>query len=113
MVDLKVRKIGNSLGVVLPKETVSRLGAQEGDRLFLIEGPNRAYQLTPHDPTFVKTMKKAEDIRSRYRNTPHALFKRVNRCGSTSVRSPGSMRIFRLSKVVPWAYVIQASVNPL
>jgi putative addiction module antidote len=75
MVELKVRKIGNSLGVVLPKEAVSRLGADEGDRLFLIEGPDGAYQLTPYDPSFVKKMKKAEDIISRYRNTLHALSK--------------------------------------
>ena len=50
MLELKVRKIGNSLGVVLPKEAVSRLHADEGDRLFLIEGPNGVYQLTPYDP---------------------------------------------------------------
>jgi putative addiction module antidote len=75
MVERKVRKIGNSLGVVLPKEAVSRLGADEGDRLFLIEGPDGAYQLTPYDPAFVKKMKKAEDIIGRYRNTLHALSK--------------------------------------
>jgi len=75
MVELKVRKIGNSLGVVLPKEAVSRLNADEGDRLYLIEAPNGVYQLTPHDPTFEKKMKKAEDIIRRYRNTLHALAK--------------------------------------
>jgi antitoxin component of MazEF toxin-antitoxin module len=45
MLELRVRRIGNSLGVVLPEEAVSRLHADEGDRLFLIEGPNGAYQL--------------------------------------------------------------------
>jgi len=45
-VKLKVQKIGNSLGVVLPKEVVSRLKTDEGDRLFLIEGPEGTYQLT-------------------------------------------------------------------
>jgi putative addiction module antidote len=75
MVELKVRKIGNSLGVVLPKEAVQRLHADEGDRLFLIEGPNGAYQLTPYDPGFEKKMKKAGDIIGRYRNTLHALAK--------------------------------------
>jgi putative addiction module antidote len=75
MVELKVRKIGNSLGVVLPKEAVSRLHADEGDRLFLIEGPNGAYQLTPYDPTFEKKMKKAGDIIARYRNTLRTLSK--------------------------------------
>jgi putative addiction module antidote len=75
MLELKVRKIGNSLGVVLPKEAVNRLQAEEGDRLFLIDGPDGAYRLTPYDPTFEKKMKKAEDIMRRYRNTLHALSK--------------------------------------
>jgi putative addiction module antidote len=75
MVELKVRKIGNSLGVVLPKEAVSRLHADEGDHLFLIEGPNGGYQLTPYDPAFEKKMKKAGDIIARYRNTLHTLSK--------------------------------------
>lgn len=75
MLELKVRKIGNSLGVVLPKEAVSRLHADEGDRLFLVEAPGGAYQLTPYDPAFEKKIKKAEDIISRYRNTLHALSK--------------------------------------
>ena len=75
MLELKLRKIGNSLGVVLPKEAVNRLGAEDGDRLFLIEGPGGSYQLTPYDPAFEKKMKKAEDIISRYRNTLHALSK--------------------------------------
>jgi putative addiction module antidote len=75
MLELKVRKIGNSLGVVLPKEAVNRLHADEGDRLFLIEGPNGVYQLTPYDPTFERKMKKAENIIDRYRNTLHSLAK--------------------------------------
>ena len=75
MTALKLRKIGNSLGVVLPKEVVNRLHAGEGDRLFLIEEPNGAYQLTPYDPAFAKKMEKAEDIIARYRNTLHVLAK--------------------------------------
>jgi putative addiction module antidote len=75
MLELKVRKIGNSLGVVLPKEAVARLHAGDGDRLFLIEAPDGAYQLTPYDPTFEKKMVKAENIIGRYRNTLHALAK--------------------------------------
>ncbi|MFZ3199643.1 MAG: AbrB/MazE/SpoVT family DNA-binding domain-containing protein [Candidatus Acidiferrales bacterium] len=75
MLRLKVRKIGNSLGVVLPKEALSRLHAAEGDRLFLIEGPSGGYQLTPYDPAFGKKMKKAEEIIGRYRSTLHTLSK--------------------------------------
>jgi putative addiction module antidote len=75
MLELKLRKIGNSLGVVLPKEAVGRLRAVEGDRLFLIEAPDGAYQLTPYDPAFEKKMEKAEEIIGRYRNTLHSLAK--------------------------------------
>ena len=73
MLELKVRKFGNSLGVVLPKEALNRLGAADGERLFLIEAPDGTYQLTPYDPDFAKKMAKAEDIIARYRNTLHAL----------------------------------------
>jgi putative addiction module antidote len=75
MVALKVRKVGNSLGLVLPKEVVSRLRTGEGEEVFLIEGPNNTYRLTPFDPAFQKKMEKAEEIMSRYRNTLHVLSK--------------------------------------
>jgi putative addiction module antidote len=75
MVELKVRKFGNSLGVVLPKEVIQRLQAGDGERLFLIEAENGDYRLTPYDPAFEKKMAKAEEIMSRYRNTLHSLSK--------------------------------------
>lgn len=75
MVELKVRKFGNSLGVILPKDVLSRLRTRDGERLFLIEAPDDGYRLTPYDPAFEKKMAKAEDIIGRYRNTLHALAK--------------------------------------
>lgn len=75
MVAIKVRKIGNSLGVVLPKEVLGHLRAEEGEDLFLVEGPNNSYRLTPFDPDFQKKMEKAEEIMARYRNTLHQLAK--------------------------------------
>ena len=75
MVELKVRKVGNSLGVVLPKEVISRLQAGEGEALFLIEAPDGEYRLTAYDPDFEKKMAKAEDIVGRYRNTLRVLAK--------------------------------------
>ena len=73
MVELKVRKFGNSLGVVLPKEVVSRLGSKDGDPLYLVDSPDGGYQLVPFDPGFEAKMAKAEDIIGRYRNTLHVL----------------------------------------
>jgi hypothetical protein len=76
ILELKVRKFGNSLGVVLPKEEmINRLRTGDGERLFLIEAPDGTYQLTPYDPAFERKMREAEDIISRYRNTLHALAK--------------------------------------
>ncbi len=75
MVELKVRKFGNSLGVVLPREVIHRLGTKDGEKLFLIEAAEGGYRLTPYDPAFEKKMKKAEAIMSRYRNTLQALAK--------------------------------------
>lgn len=75
MVELKVRKFGNSLGVVLPKEAINRLHTGDGEVLFLIEAADGGYRLTPYDPAFEKKMAKAEDIIGRYRNTLHVLAK--------------------------------------
>ena len=50
MVELKVRRFGNALGVVLPKEVISRLGAKEGAPLYLIETPDGGYRLVPIRP---------------------------------------------------------------
>jgi putative addiction module antidote len=75
MVALKIRKVGNSLGLVLPKEVVSRLRTGDGQEVFLLEGPNNTYRLTPFDPVFQEKMAKAEEIMGRYRNTLHALAK--------------------------------------
>lgn len=75
MVELKIRKFGNSLGVVLPKEVITRLQAGDGEPLFLIESGDGDYRLTPYDPAFEKKMEKAEEIMSRYRNTLHSLSK--------------------------------------
>lgn len=75
MIALKIRKIGNSLGVVLPKEVIGRLRTGEGEDVFLLEGPNNTYRITPFDPVFEKKMEKAEEIMARYRNTLHVLAK--------------------------------------
>jgi len=73
VVELKVRKIGNSLGVVLPKDVINRLHTGEGELLFLIEAPDGGYRLTPYDPGFEHKMAKADEIITRYRNTLHVL----------------------------------------
>jgi putative addiction module antidote len=73
MLHLKIRKIGNSLGLVLPREALTRLHVQDGDTVFLVETPDGGYNLTPYDPDFDKKMAKADEIMRRYRNTLRAL----------------------------------------
>ncbi|GIU66914.1 AbrB/MazE/SpoVT family DNA-binding domain-containing protein [Candidatus Phycosocius spiralis] len=75
MVELKVRKIGNSLGVVLPKEVLARLNKADGAALYLTEAPNGGYHLVPHDPLFKAKLDAAEDVMQRYHNTLHVLAK--------------------------------------
>jgi putative addiction module antidote len=61
MSSLKVAGIGNSVGVVLPKDLLARLRVQKGDRLYAVETPN-GFELTPYDPVFAAQMDAAEDI---------------------------------------------------
>lgn len=74
MVKLKVRKVGTSAGVLLPKEALSRLGVSEGDSLFLVESPS-GYQVTPYDPDFEKQLEIARRGISAYKNTLRELAK--------------------------------------
>ncbi len=75
VVQLKIRKFGNSLGVVLPKEVIQRLRTGDGERVFLVEAGDGDLPAYLYDPTFEKKMKKAEEIMGRYRNTLRALAK--------------------------------------
>jgi putative addiction module antidote len=75
MVALKLRKVGNSLGLVLPKEVLGYLRVREGAEVFLVEGPNNSYRLTALDPGFREKMEKAQEIMGRYRNTLRELAK--------------------------------------
>ena len=74
MVQIKVRKVGNSLGVILPKDAVQQLKVDEGDTLFLTETTG-GYRLTLFDPEFEKTMKTAEGFMKRYRHALRELAK--------------------------------------
>ena len=74
MIEVKIRKVGNSLGAVLPREALARMRVEEGDRLFLTETPD-GYRIIPYDPEFERQMVLAETAMARYRNTLRALAK--------------------------------------
>ena len=75
MVQLKIRQIGNSLGVVLPKEVLSRLNVKDGDSLFVVETPDGSMRITPYDPSFDEQMRIASEGMANYRNTLRELAK--------------------------------------
>jgi putative addiction module antidote len=52
---LKLTQIGNSVGIILPKETLARLKLTKGDTLYVTENPN-GITLTPNDPVFEAQM---------------------------------------------------------
>ena len=74
MVEVTVRKIGNSLGVILPADATALLNVAEGDRLFLTEGPE-GLRITPYDPAFARKMEVAAEGMRRYRNALRELAK--------------------------------------
>ncbi len=71
---LKIRQIGNSLGVVLPKEILARLGAREGDEILVTETTN-GLQLHRKDAEFEEHMRLVGEVMARYPNTLRALAK--------------------------------------
>ena len=74
MVKLKVRAVGTSAGVILPKDTLRHLGVREGDELYLIETPN-GYEVTRYDPEFEKQVEIAREGMDAYKNTLRELAK--------------------------------------
>jgi len=74
LLELKLRKVGNSVGIVLPKEALAHLKVSEGDVLTLTEAQD-GIRLTASNPEFAKTMAVFESLNRRYRNTLRELAK--------------------------------------
>jgi putative addiction module antidote len=72
---IQVRKIGNSLGLILPKELLAQLGFHEGDKLYPVRQPDGSLRLSPFDPKHARTMEIARRIMHEYRDTFAALAK--------------------------------------
>ena len=60
MSTVKIRKIGNSMGVLLPKELLDSVGVSEGDALYVTRGPEGLH-LSPYDPQFAAALEFAEE----------------------------------------------------
>jgi len=64
----KLRKIGNSYGIILPKEILHSLQVKEGDTLYLTEAPEASVRITPDRKGFEEKSKIAKNLMHRYRN---------------------------------------------
>jgi putative addiction module antidote len=72
---LQIRKIGNSVGLILPKELLARLNLKEGDKLYPVEQPDGSLRLSPFNPKHARTMEIAREVMHEYRDTFAALAK--------------------------------------
>ncbi len=71
---LKLTQIGNSVGVILPKEVLAQLKVQKGDTLYVSETPG-GVALSPYDPSFEAQLELGREFMREYRDTFRALAK--------------------------------------
>ncbi|MGD9867147.1 MAG: AbrB/MazE/SpoVT family DNA-binding domain-containing protein [Hyphomicrobiales bacterium] len=72
---LEIKKIGNSTGLILPKELLARLGLKQGDTVYVTEAAGGDVRLSRYDPEFEETMKIMDGLMDEYRDTLKALAK--------------------------------------
>ena len=72
MQTLKLTQIGNSVGVVLPREMLARLKLEKGQTVFATETPD-GYAITPYDPAIEEEVRMGIEFMREYRDTFHAL----------------------------------------
>jgi putative addiction module antidote len=72
---LEIKKIGNSDGLILPRELMQRMDLKRGQQLHVTELPGGGFQALPYDPEFEQTMQIAEEVMDEYRDTLATLAK--------------------------------------
>ena len=75
VLELKLRKIGNSVGIVLPKEALAHLKVEEGDTVSVTEASDCSLRISPHSAEVAQQMSVVQDVMKRYRNTLRELAK--------------------------------------
>ncbi len=75
VLELKLRKVGNSVGVVLPKDVLNHLKVHEGDVVCITEAADGSVRMGPANAEFTRQMEAAKDVLRRYRNTLRELAK--------------------------------------
>lgn len=74
MTTLKLTQIGNSVGVILPKEILARLKLEKGDTVFVTDTPG-GVTITPYNETFEHQMAAARRVMKQRRNVLRELAK--------------------------------------
>lgn len=74
MHSLKITQIGNSLGLILPKELLARLKLEKGDTVHITESPE-GLVVTPYDPALDEQLRLGREFMREYRDTFHQLAK--------------------------------------
>ena len=74
MSTLKLTQIGNSVGVILPKEILARLKLEKGDLVYVTDAAN-GVMLTPYDPALDEQIKAGREFMREFRDTFHQLAK--------------------------------------
>ena len=71
---LKLRKVGNSVAMIVPKQVRLKMGVKEGDAVYLTETPD-GYRISPYDPEFSQQMELARKVQAKHRDALHELAK--------------------------------------
>jgi putative addiction module antidote len=74
VIETKLRAVGNSTGIVLPKEVLTELDLRQDDKVFLVR-TEKGYTITPYDETVKEALDVAKDVVKRYRNAFQELAK--------------------------------------
>lgn len=72
---LEIKKIGNSDGLILPRDLMERFDLKRGQQVHVVELAGGGFQVLPYDPDFEKTVVIADEIMDEYRDTLAALAK--------------------------------------
>jgi putative addiction module antidote len=74
VIETKLRAIGNSTGIVLPREVLTEMGLEQDQKVFLVK-TEKGYEITAYDETFKKQMEAAQEGMQKYRNALRELAK--------------------------------------
>ena len=73
--ELKITQIGNSMGIVIPKDVLSKMNVNKGDSVWVTQNADGGVSLSPYDPDFAAQMDAARHLMKKRRNVLRELAK--------------------------------------